>query len=109
MFYEIKGLMNCVVGTDQEIGSGFGQFVGRGKHQLRNAGPVSRVNALHVLSQGVRVQRHLRMIVAAQHSGAFQRDGAVAEGCSFSAAGDYADMKHQLVLSTQACFCDASA
>jgi hypothetical protein len=32
--------------------------------------------------------------VAAQHLGAFQRDGAVAEGCSFSAAGDYADMKH---------------
>jgi len=40
----------------------------------------------------VRVQRDLRMVVAAQYLRAFERDGAVAERGSLGAACDDADV-----------------
>jgi hypothetical protein len=35
------------------------------------------------------------VIVLTEYSSAFERDRAVAEGCSFGAAGDDADVEHQ--------------
>jgi hypothetical protein len=90
---QIEGPVDGVVGTNEKICAGSGQLLGGREHEFGDAGPVIGADALHIFRQRVGVQRDFGMIVRAQHLRAFERDGAVAEGGSFGAASDDADVE----------------
>ena len=85
-------LVNGIVRADEEIRTRAGQLLCGRHHQLRDAGPVVLVNELHVLGQGVSVQRDLGMVVAPEQLRAFQADGAITQRGAFRAACDDADV-----------------
>src|SRR4029453_7270568 len=64
----------------------------RGEHQVAHAVPIIAIDALHVLGERARVHRDLGMIVRAEKIGALDTDGPIAEGGSFSGAGNETDV-----------------
>jgi len=62
---QIKGLVDRVVGTDEEVGAGAGQLVRGREHEFGHSCPIVGVNALHIFGERVRVQRDFGMIVDA--------------------------------------------
>ena len=88
----IKGLMDGVVGADQEIGSRPGQLVSRREHQVGNSLPIAGINATHVPGQGMSMHRDFRVIVRSHQVPAFERDGAIAQRRSLRAASHNADV-----------------
>jgi hypothetical protein len=92
---ELEGLVNRVIRTDEEVGAGASELFRRGHHEFSDSRPVILVDKLDVFSEGVRVHRDFRVFMGSHEFGAFETDRAIAEGGSFRAAGDDADVLWQ--------------
>jgi hypothetical protein len=88
----IERSMNRVVGTDEKVGSCFGQLIGRGKHQVGDAVPIIAIDEVHVLGEAVTMHADFRMPVRSQQGRRFVADGAKTQRRTFSAAGDDTDV-----------------
>ena len=88
----VHRLMDGVVGADEEVGAHLRQLEGAGQHEIGDTLEVAAVEAGHVISQRMRVHRHLGMRMRAHPLRAFGADGAVTKRCAFGRAADDTDV-----------------
>src|ERR1700722_18936528 len=81
-------LVDGCVRADEKTGADFGQFISGRQHQLPHTPPVIAVDTLHVVSQRVRVQRDLGMLMRPKQLRAFLADGTIAKRGAFRRAGN---------------------
>jgi len=90
---QVEGLVDGVVGANQKIGAGAGEFVGGREHEFGNACPVSRIDVLHIFCERVRVQGDFRMIVLTEELRALRARCCGSRARSFGATSDDADVE----------------
>ena len=71
--------MNSIVRTDQEVDANARKLARGGEHQLADGRQIPPGEAIHIVSERVRMQRDFGMCVRAEMVCTFQADGAVAK------------------------------
>ncbi|MNT57888.1 hypothetical protein D3C72_1952930 [compost metagenome] len=89
----VEGLVDGVVGADQEIRARRGELVRGAEHQRAHARQVACVQAARVLRERGRVHRHLGVRMRAEQRRALDADGLVAKGRAFGGAADDSDVQ----------------
>jgi hypothetical protein len=91
--------MNCVVGADEEVDAGLGQFVGGVEHEFGDAVPIAAIEKLHISGERVGVHCDFRVRMRAQQLRALFADGAIAVCGALSGTTDNPDvLRHELIL-----------
>ncbi len=88
----VEGLVDGVVGADQEVSPGRRQLARRGQHEVGHPLQIATVQAVHVSGERRRVHGDFGVRVRAEQRGPFGADGAVTKRGPFRGAADDSDV-----------------